>query len=114
MDPTSRCAVWAQGVCLVLCGPGGAASPPCCASMADGIAPGSSALLILVLSGAALGILGARLRSHISVWDKERRVTECWFAQLCMGKEGAHWQGWDEEQSLAALWSSHGAPWDYL
>lgn len=43
------------------------------ASMADGIAPGSRALLFLVLSGTALAILGARLSFHISFWDKSKK-----------------------------------------
>lgn len=56
----------------------GAASSPCCArgaaaSLADGIAPASRALLFLVLSGTALVILGTHLRFHVSFWDKSKK-----------------------------------------
>lgn len=50
----------------------GSSLPSLLCLMADGIAPGPSALLLLVLSGAPFAILGPRLRSHLSLGQSKK------------------------------------------
>lgn len=81
------CPLWAGGAASSPCWPRGAA-----ASLAEGIAPGPWALLLLVPSATASLILGARLGVCTSLWDTSKRN----WALVCSalhGKEGNHWQG---------------------